>query len=59
MAEQKTGPTGASVERCIDAVDDEQRRDECRTLVEGSVATMRQRYLDSKSGAWPPAPRPP
>ena len=33
MAEPKTKATGASVDSYIDAIDDEQRRDDCRTLV--------------------------
>lgn len=34
MAEQKTKPTRASVDAYIDAIDDEQRRDDCHKLVE-------------------------
>jgi len=33
MAEPKTKATGASVDSYIDAIGDEQRRDDCRTLV--------------------------
>ncbi|MGE3388236.1 MAG: DUF1801 domain-containing protein [Bdellovibrionales bacterium] len=50
MAENKTKPTGASVDDYINAIENEERRDDCRTLVKLMSIVTRQ-----KPAMWGPS----
>ncbi len=50
MAELKTKATGASVTKFINAIDDEQRRKDCK-----AVAAMMQKATKSKPAMWGPS----
>ena len=50
MAELKTKVTGASVSRFINAIDDEQRRKDCK-----AIASMMQKATKSKPVMWGPS----